>query len=250
MRYPGLTRWFLLAVSVVVLTGCPVWQSQGTPVSERHETEAETGTEYVIYVPSTYDPQKSYPLAVLLHGTYGWDGKHRQVMSWKALAEEKEFIVVAPHCKSVQGILPVIESVWFDDLAADEKNIFAVIDEVSDRYNINRQRILLSGFSAGAYPMWYTGLRNPETFHMLISRDGNSDDRIFEKVEETLTDETRRIPVVVFVGKDNLNDFQDQSWASFRWLRRHGWDSSNSWMEKVEGAHLRRPEMTYQFWSP
>jgi predicted esterase len=160
------------------------------------------------------------------------------------LAEQEGFIVVAPHLYSVQGILPRHPGLWFSDLARDERTILALIDEVANRYNIDRSCILLTGFSAGGFPLWYTGLRNPDQFQMLVARACNSDLDLFESVE--VTPEARRMPIYLFWGKDDLQPLQSQCWQAYRWLREHDYDETE--MREVDGGHLRRPEMAYEEW--
>jgi len=218
------------------------------PKSHTHEKHQVTGERYYLYVPSSYDPQKKYPLVITLHGTPYWDTAWQQIYEWRSLAEKRNFIVAAPKLDSTQGILPVIESFWMKNLQDDERTILALREELCSRFSINTDRILLTGFSAGGYPMYYTGLRNPDKFHMLIARACNSDQRIFDSID--LKADYKRIPIVIFVGKDDLSPIMDQSWAAFRWLRRHGWNRKNSRLKQLKGGHLRRPETCHDFWSP
>lgn len=240
--------WPIYIVMMGVLLGCPVPQAlEETPKSYTTETNEITGKDFYLYVPSTYDSQKKYPLVITLHGTPPWDTAFLQIHEWKALAEKKQFIVAVPTLRSTQGILPVIESLWLKDLQKDEETILTLRRQLLSCYSIDEKQILLTGFSAGGYPMYYTGLRHPDLFHMLVARACNSDARIFEKID--LDDKTRRIPVMLFVGVDDYG-LQKQTWAAFRWLRRHGWDKHACRMKETKGGHLRRPEYAYDVWQP
>lgn len=237
--------WVLLAASAALLTGCPVSQP-APPGPTQHLKDARTGADYWLYVPTRYDDTRQWPLVVTLHGTFGWDGPRRQVAEWGALAEEREFLVVAPELKSVQGLLPIVESAWFKDLEQDERNTLAIIDDVCRRYPaVDRNAILLTGFSAGGYPLYYIGLRNPTRFNMLIARDCNSNIAIFERIG--VTDEIRKMPIVIFWGTSDLQPIQDQSWAAYRWLRRH--ECFQTRREEIAGGHLRRPDIAYKLWA-
>ena len=101
------TSLFVLALVAMSLTGCPVLQSQDTPVNEFRVTEPVTKAQFYLYVPSEYDQSRRWPMVVTLHGSPGYDDARRQAKEWKALAEEHGFIVLAPKLTSVQGILPV-----------------------------------------------------------------------------------------------------------------------------------------------
>ena len=79
-----------------------------------------------------------------------------------------------------------------------------VLEEVSAKYNVDRKTVLLTGFSAGGFPMFYTGLRHPELFGMLVAMSCNSSDELFDAIP--LTPEARRLqvihmPVVAFWGR-------------------------------------------------
>ena len=234
----------MFVVLAGLVSGCPVTQPQDTPVPAVREVEPKTGRDYRLYVPSTYDQARAWPLVITLHGTHGWDSSNAQIKEWKALAEEEGFIVAAPSLQSVQGILPVVRSFWFDDLAVDERAVLAIIDEVSDNYNIDPNAVLLTGFSAGGYQLYYIGLRNPDRFNALIARACNSHLDIFERIE--LTDEARQLPIEIFWGKDDLKPLRDQSWAAFRYLRERGFCRAHR--QETKGGHFRRPEMAYKLW--
>ena len=230
--------------AVASTAGCPVTQSQDTPVSELRLSVPQSDTKYWLYVPSYYSDANDWPLVVTLHGTHGWDGSRRQIMEWKYLAEQRGVIVAAPDLRSVQGILPVEESLWQRDLDADDRTILATIDDVCKRYRVDAKSVLLTGFSAGGYPMYYTGLRHPERFDMLIARGCNSSLDIFESFQ--LSEAARDIPIAIFWGRDDLKAIGDQSWQAIRWLSEHGFRHVER--NKTKGGHLRRPDMAYSYW--
>ena len=130
------------------------------------------------------------------------------------------------------------------DLAADEKAILAVIDDLVQRCRVDPSAVLLTGFSAGGYAMYYAGLRNPQCFDMLIARNCNSDLDMLTGIQ--ITDATRKLPVMIFWGKDDLKQIQDQSWAAFRYLRER--QCFKVWHREIKGGHLRRPELAYRIW--
>ncbi|MBN1943542.1 MAG: prolyl oligopeptidase family serine peptidase [Phycisphaerae bacterium] len=241
--------WLALAAAAILTAGCPITQSQDTPVPHKAFRDQITNTKYYLYVPSTYDKNKTYPLVVTLHGTNPWDDAWMQIREWKSLAEEKQFIVVAPVLRtfSTEGIMPVPIGKRLSALAEDDKAILAICDEVTHRYRVDPKRILLTGFSAGGFPMYYTGLRHPQKFAALIARACNGDPRILDGVG--VTKNTRRIPIVIFYGKDDLGRIQKQSITMFQWFRRNGWDKHNSQWKEIRGGHLRRPETCYSYWS-
>ncbi|MCK5114539.1 MAG: hypothetical protein KAR11_07245 [Phycisphaerae bacterium] len=240
------------AILVGVLSGCPITASQDTPVGHTTEkTLGDVGAKYYLYVPSTYSSDKPIPLVITLHGTNPYDTAWAQIRQWKALAEEKEFIVAVPLLSifSTEGLLPVHRKYRMRDLKEDDKRILAVRKEVCEKYNIDKRNILLTGFSAGGYPMYYTGLSHPEKFSMLVGRSCNSEPLIFEQLEDIVAaKDYKRIPVWIFVGKDEPGWFRSQTWKAYEWLIRHGWEEKNCRMKHVDGGHLRRVRRTYDNW--
>jgi poly(3-hydroxybutyrate) depolymerase len=239
-----MKRAILLVGLGVMVAGCPVTQPQHTPVPPTRQEVQAVGAKYWLYVPSYHTPDRQWPLVITLHGTYGWDGPRRQIDEWKALAEQEGLIVAAPDLQSAQGILPVLRSMWVKDLTADEKAILAMIDELVERYRVDPSCVLLTGFSAGGYAMYYTGLRNPQRFSMLIARNCNNSLDMLGTIE--ITDATRALPVMIFWGKDDLKQIQDQSWEAFRYLRQRRCYQVQH--KEVKGGHLRRPELAYRVW--
>jgi predicted esterase len=238
------TRAVLLIVLAGAAGGCPY-----VPPETRHphvsRTEPLTGATYRIYLPSYHRPDRDWPLVVSLHGTEPWDGPTRQILAWKDLAEQHGLIVVAPVLRSTQGILPVVRSLWYKDLARDERVILNTIEDVCQRYKADAGAVLLTGFSSGGYPLYYTALRNPQRFDMVIARDCNSSMDIFRRVE--LTDGARKLPVLIFWGKDDLQAIRDQSWQAFRFLRENECYATER--KEIGGGHLRRPDVAYAAWA-
>jgi len=239
-----MRRLTVLLPVLLLLSGCPVTQPQDTPVDEVAATEPRTGRSYWLYLPSCYKADRKWPLVITLHGTHGWDSRDAQIREWKSLAEREGLIVASPQLRSVQGILPVSRELWRRDLDADEQAILGLLDDLCARYEIDQHKVLLTGFSAGGYPLYFVGLRNPRRFDMLIARACNSSIDLFESVE--LTDEARALPILIFWGKDDLTPLREQSWAAFRYLREHGFRKADK--DETKGGHLRRPEVAYRAW--
>jgi phospholipase/carboxylesterase len=206
----------LVAMTPALLCGCFPGVPD-TPYQSLHAREPKTGAAYTFYVPSFYSKDRDWPLVIPLHGTYGFDSPDMQVQAWKDQAEKHGLIVAAPALESVQGILPVPGGVRQKELEADERIILAVIDDISSKYRIDRQSVMMTGFSAGGYPLYFVGLRNPTKFQILIAGAANSSKEIFDQIK--VTPEVRDLRVAVFWGRDDMKIIQDESWQAFAWLR-------------------------------
>jgi predicted esterase len=108
--------------------------------------------EYFVYIPSNYVPDKSWPMILALHGVGGRG--YDSVMAWLRLpAHNDEFIFIAPTYGS---------GLWWKDEA--EHLVLSVLNKVKRNYNIDTNRVYLTGFSSGAHGTWYMALRYPDLF--------------------------------------------------------------------------------------
>jgi poly(3-hydroxybutyrate) depolymerase len=229
------------ATVLLAVTGCLVPQDQNVPGDVARLDEPHTGGEYYRYVPSYYSESRAWPVVITLHGTPPWDTWSKQISAWKALAEREGFIVVAPKLRSSQGILPVVSSLWFKDLARDEQAVLAVLEQVSRRHRIDANAVLLTGFSSGGYALYYTGLRNPERFSMLVARACNCRADLLDRAG--VDERNRSLPVAIMWGRDDFQTIRDQSWLAFRYLRERGLKAQR---KELPGGHLRWPALAYE----
>ena len=96
-----------------------------------------------LLVPPDYNPHRSYPLIVALHGSKGCLIGH-------AFSVKSDFIIVAPHGRGQTG---------YRDFG--EIDIFEAIDEVKGRYQVDSERIYLTGHSMGGGGTFRLATRYP-----------------------------------------------------------------------------------------
>lgn len=117
---------------------------------------------YGLIVPEKYDPAKPIRLDVVLHGSTTPRGGaalricHRFLAVNQPPVEEHDFIELYPLGRVENGYR------W-----AGETDIFEAIDAVCRQYTINRNQIVLRGFSMGASGTWHVGLKHPDRFAAL-----------------------------------------------------------------------------------
>jgi predicted esterase len=246
-----LLAWAVGAAALAACAGCPVTQPQDTPVPQLKFRSPKTRSEYHVYVPSDAAELGPMPMVVTLHGTHGFDSASAQVKEWKALAEEHGFVVLAPELSSPQGILPISRSMRLADLNKDEARIVAAIEEVKRKYRINDKAVMITGFSAGGFPLYYVAIRHPELFSVLVARACNADMDVIEGLK--VTGKLRQMPMLIFFSKtginpisSNLNPIARQSWAVYRHLRTS--ECYQADIKATEGGHHRRPDLALAFW--
>lgn len=111
--------------------------------------------EYLLHVPTRYDPSRPTPLVISLHGAALWPATQRAFSQWNRMADEGGFIVVYPSGTTLDGsgtgLLPF--RVWLAEpgeiVTADTRFIADLIDSLSATYNIDPARIYADGFSNG-----------------------------------------------------------------------------------------------------
>ncbi len=216
-----------LTVGILALgmasAGCgpDAWRrSDGTIITGKvnGQKEATTGCTYHLYIPTTYNPKHPYPLIVTGHGMFPWDEAAGQRDRWVDVAERYGLIIAAPDCDSATALLGIPTDRPAPELVRDEKAVVGIVKELESRYNINRDAIATSGWSAGAYMAHFVGMRHPEIFRCIISRCGNFNDHLVTD-EEALR--ARHMHVYCFFGESDWPGFAAQSrdanfWYTFR----------------------------------
>jgi len=115
---------------------------------------------YYLHLPTAYMPARASPLLVALHGSAGSPGAApdyaRQVRSdWSSGSDSEGFIVVVPVATGATGG-------WNPD--TDIPTIAAALDDTMARYNVERTRIALWGFSSGGHLAHGLALNNTDYF--------------------------------------------------------------------------------------
>ncbi len=97
-----------------------------------------TTRQMLVYAPSGIEPNS--PLMISMHGMNQDINYQKNQAKWELVAKENNFVVVYP-----SGI----DGYWDISGTRDTDFILAIIDEMSKRYGIDRERVYLSGFSMG-----------------------------------------------------------------------------------------------------
>ncbi len=148
---------------------------------------------YTLFVPASYDPERSWPLVLGLHGggPDGKDGKDvvgsgRSAMNFYAQgAARAGYIVVCPDA---------VQAPW--NARPNDSFVMTVLEEVQLSYNIDLNRVYLTGHSMGGFGAWHFGSKYPHLFAVVAPMAGGGF-RGLGPFEKTMT------PVYLHHGADD-----------------------------------------------
>ena len=120
--------------------------------SETMSYDNET-REYLIYIPSSYDPNSATPILFAFHGVSGYSQYFINTADFRSLADQFNFIAVYP-----QGLVCGGGTTWNTNppggdnkCSQDDIGVFpALLNEISGNYNIDASKVFLTGYSNGA----------------------------------------------------------------------------------------------------
>jgi len=231
--------WLVVAVC---LSGCPVTQDQRVPNPSPLVAEPITGRSYRLYISSRYDRKRPAPVIISLHGTAPWDTADRQMGEWKKIAEDHGAILICPTLVSSDGIIPAGDAGLRELLLQDERFILTVLSQLHYKYNIDRRNVFLTSWSGGGYPLWFIGLRHPDLFTAVCSRQST-----FRKgsVEGWFPPEAKGMPILIFYGTFDVAPVVVQSRSAYEFLNAQGFTKVR--LTTTQGGHQRHPEIAMGF---
>ena len=131
----------------------------------RMENRTSDGVEHVfsVTVPETYDPARRYQVRIQLHGGVGGRATNAPVGNGTvgALAGAEQIYVV-PYAWA--------DAPWW---SADQVlNLAAIVDRLKRLYNVDENRVVLSGVSDGATGALYVAMRETTPFASILPLNG------------------------------------------------------------------------------
>lgn len=139
-----------------------------TQLERRFKTD-QFDVPYLLYLPPEYDADtaKKWAFILFLHGA-GERGDDLTLLRTQGLAKKLDhddlpFIVVSPQCPA--------ETWWTDHTDA----LFALWDDCLTRYQVDSNRVYLTGLSMGGYQAWHMAARHPDKFTAVVPICGGGD---------------------------------------------------------------------------
>ena len=119
---------------------------------------------YDVVVPASYDPARRYQVRVQLHGGVGGreTSEPRGPGSVAPLVSDTDQICILPY--------GWMDAPWWTDRQLD--NLRAILDTVKRTYNIDENRVVLTGISDGATAVYYFAMRDTTPFASFLPLNG------------------------------------------------------------------------------
>ena len=199
MKAPHLLRCVFAAL---LLVGCAQMEKRkmatdsARPGAQRSQAFEKTitktlGCKYLLFLPEGYGKeQKRWPLILFLHGAgeRGDDLEKVKKHGPPKIVETRRdfpFIVVSPQCP---------EGVWW---TAKTETLINLLDEIVARYDVDTERVYLTGLSMGGYGSWALASEYPDRFAAVVPICGGGN----RMMSLTLKD----VPIWAFHGaKDSV----------------------------------------------
>lgn len=136
----------------------------------------DTLQPYRVFVPSSYDGSKAFPLVVALHGMGGDENSYFSDFygqgAFKREAEKHGYIVVCPKGRGRASMYR----------GPAEQDVMDVLADARRAYKIDPDRIYLTGHSMGGYGSWSVAMAYPEVFAALAPIAGGGDAKGMQKI--------------------------------------------------------------------
>ncbi len=185
-------RFFKIAClmcGLFLLTGCG-GKINMVEVQKAGELKATIGCKYLVYLPEGYGEKgKKWPLVMYLHGA-GERGDNLELVKcngWPLLIKQSKkfkFIILAPQCPQEQ---------WW---TAKTETLMALLDDIESNYDVDKDRVYLTGLSMGGFGTWMLASSYPERFAAIAPICGGG---------EKASKDIRKVPVWAFHGaKDDV----------------------------------------------
>lgn len=222
-------RW--AAVAFLSLVGvAPIYAEEkaGTQSVQKFEKQVPVKLDYLLYLPADYKPDgdKKWPVIMFLHGSgeRGTDIEKVKVHGPpKLLANNtdlaiKNFIVISPQC-------PPDQRSW------DAQAVMSLLDEVTSKHNVDKDRIYLTGLSMGGYGTWEILSRYGDRFAAAAPICGGGNPSAARRM--------RSVPLWVFHGEKDPVVPISQSEDMVEALKKAG----------AEPKFTRYPEAQHDSWT-
>ncbi len=203
-KYGTLTLAFT-SLSLSSLALCD--DQPSTQQAAKLDTQAKIEMGYLLYLPKDYESKESWPLLLFLHGS-GERGDNLELVKKhgppKLISEGKDFpfIVVSPQCPNDR---------WWEPM-----ELVALLDDISSKYKVDKDRMYLTGLSMGGFGTWRLAFFAPHKFAAIAPICGGG--------ETYWAKQIAYLPVWAFHGDKDTGVPPERSKVMVEAIKKHGGD--------------------------
>ena len=150
-------------------TGGTVFSAEPPLVLDEDERPA------MVAIPFDYDPTKSHPLVVLLHGAGVFGGLQANFWQMFNVIDEKQFVFVYPD--GIDGVWNATQACCDPTGEVDDVGyISGLIEEAQQVYNIDAKRVYLMGHSNGGFMSYRMVCERSDLITAIVTLAGSTFD--------------------------------------------------------------------------
>jgi polyhydroxybutyrate depolymerase len=139
----------------ILIASCILWQSFivfSQQTIEGSITHNEIIRDYILYIPASYSGSTSVPLLFNFHGATMSATRQMGMCDFRPVADEAGFIVVHPQGARLDGATHWnVEGLTLGSTSDDVGFTEALLDALSESYNIDSKRVYCTGYSLGGF---------------------------------------------------------------------------------------------------
>ncbi|MES2201364.1 MAG: sugar-binding protein [candidate division FCPU426 bacterium] len=219
-------KTLLVAGMLALSLGSPLAAKSTDELMMRPSSEIRR-LPYRAWKPEGYETRKDWPLIVFLHGMgeRGWNlegvSKHG-LPKWLDAGHKLAAVVLAPQCPPTRF--------W------EPEDVNAMLDEAAAKYQVDPERIILTGFSMGAYGSFDFGSRFGWRLAAIVPVAGGLGSHYFQGMHDT--------PVWIICGGKDTAVPAEQSRDSLKRMRAVG--MAPKFTEFPDADHIGTARLAYE----
>ena len=191
-------------------------------------------TQYLLYVPKVYKPENAAPLLVVGHGgsayrdlAFGQMAARAGLGPWLPTAEHAGAVVVAPLTDRGWGLI-------------GNSVLFTAISRMNREFNIDPDRIYLTGHSMGGHLSWRTAINLSDRFAAISPMSGG-----YDFVKDKQIYNCINVPGYATFGTNEPYGINGFNHINADWMKAHNYD----WvLQEKRGGHQIFPDEIPKIW--
>ena len=158
-------------------------------------TDPQTGVTlaYNLFVPDNYDPNKSYPLVLFMHGAGERGNDSLSVLTenqgatiWAKDAEQakRPCFILAPQCPKIKGWTSLMTRGWGDPFKPTNElgAVYTLLQKTIASYSIDKKCLYCTGVSMGGFGSWALNILYPDLFAAVVPVCSFADNTLVSKL--------------------------------------------------------------------